>query len=31
MHYGIDALAGLVVGIVVAVAIGHLTPAEPSP
>jgi membrane-associated phospholipid phosphatase len=31
MHYGVDALAGLVVGIVVAVAIGHLRPAEPSP
>jgi len=31
MHYGVDALAGLVVGIVVAVAVGHLTPADPSP
>jgi membrane-associated phospholipid phosphatase len=31
MHYGVDALAGLVVGIVVALAVGHLTSAEPSP
>jgi membrane-associated phospholipid phosphatase len=31
MHYGVDAVAGLVVGIVVALAIGRLTPAEPSP
>jgi membrane-associated phospholipid phosphatase len=31
MHYAVDALAGLVVGIVVALAIGALTPAAPSP
>jgi membrane-associated phospholipid phosphatase len=31
MHYGVDALAGLVVGIVVALAVGSLTPAESSP
>jgi membrane-associated phospholipid phosphatase len=31
MHYGVDALAGLAVGIVVALAVGRLTPAESSP
>jgi membrane-associated phospholipid phosphatase len=31
MHYGVDALAGLVVGIAVALAVGTLTSAEPSP
>jgi membrane-associated phospholipid phosphatase len=31
MHYGVDALAGLAVGIVVALAVGNLTPARPSP
>jgi len=31
MHYGVDALAGLMVGVVVALAVGRLTPAEASP
>ena len=31
MHYGVDAVAGLVVGVAVALAVGQLTSAEPSP
>jgi membrane-associated phospholipid phosphatase len=31
MHYGVDALAGLAVGIVVALAVRNLTPARPLP
>lgn len=31
MHYAVDALAGLVVGVVVALAVGKLRPAEASP
>jgi membrane-associated phospholipid phosphatase len=31
MHYGVDALSGLMVGIVIALAVGKLTPVESSP
>jgi membrane-associated phospholipid phosphatase len=31
MHYGVDALSGLLVGVVVARAVGRLTPVESSP
>ncbi len=30
MHYGVDALAGLLVGVLVALAVGAVTPTEPS-
>ena len=30
MHYGVDALSGLIVGVVIALAVGKLTPAESS-
>ena len=30
MHYGVDAVAGLVIGVVVALTVGRLTSAEPS-
>ncbi len=30
MHYGVDALSGLVVGVVIALAVGKLTPVESS-
>ena len=31
MHYGVDALSGLLVGVVVALAVAKLTPVESSP
>jgi membrane-associated phospholipid phosphatase len=31
MHYGVDALSGLLVGVVIALAVGKLTPVESSP
>jgi membrane-associated phospholipid phosphatase len=31
MHYGVDALAGLMVGVLIALAVGKLTPGESSP
>jgi membrane-associated phospholipid phosphatase len=30
MHYAVDALSGLMVGVVIALAVGKLTPVEPS-